>query len=324
MSQAKRSARFPGAILVVVVALAVGACRVHRVIDFAASTAHPKAIVDAAPDEGSWCARRAAPPGSLSGRIVIRPDPGHPPAPACDASPAGPEALCDVAHIEKTITLDFFFRSRRRRTHSARPRKLELRHADAHPGAAIPHVLEGRDLLGIAQTGTGKTAAFALPMLQRLAENAAAGARRECVRAGARADPRAGLQIAEASRTYGRHRHFARPSIYGGVGQGPQVSALRARRRHRRRHAGPPARPDQPGPRRARHGRDASCSTKPTACSTWASSTTSARSSSALPEAAADAALLGDHAAADRATSPAAMLRDPVRVEVAPRKRRPT
>ncbi len=36
---------------------------------------------------------------------------------------------------------------------------------------AIPHLLEGRDLLGVAQTGTGKTAAFALPMLQRLADN---------------------------------------------------------------------------------------------------------------------------------------------------------
>ena len=40
--------------------------------------------------------------------------------------------------------------------------------------AAIPHVLEGRDLLGLAQTGTGKTAAFALPILQRLSPPAAA------------------------------------------------------------------------------------------------------------------------------------------------------
>ena len=43
---------------------------------------------------------------------------------------------------------------------------------------AIPHVLDGRDLLGLAQTGTGKTAAFALPILQRLAAHRAGAARR--------------------------------------------------------------------------------------------------------------------------------------------------
>jgi len=92
---------------------------------------------------------------------------------------------------------------------------------------AIPPLLAGKDLLGIAQTGTGKTAAFALPIMQRLSES------RE--RSGPRG-PRAlvlaptrelAIQIAEAFRTYGRHLHLRYAVVYGGVGQRPQVEALR-------------------------------------------------------------------------------------------------
>jgi ATP-dependent RNA helicase RhlE len=91
---------------------------------------------------------------------------------------------------------------------------------------AIPHLLEGRDLLGCAQTGTGKTAAFALPILQRLVAN-----RRQ-------AGPRAArvlvltptrelaLQIAESFKTYGRHLGLSHTVIFGGVGQEPQVRAM--------------------------------------------------------------------------------------------------
>ncbi len=91
---------------------------------------------------------------------------------------------------------------------------------------AIPPLLKGHDLLGIAQTGTGKTAAFALPIINRLLEYPvrpiACGARvlilaptRELV-----------AQIAESFRTYGRHAHITVAVIVGGVGHQPQVKAM--------------------------------------------------------------------------------------------------
>jgi ATP-dependent RNA helicase RhlE len=92
---------------------------------------------------------------------------------------------------------------------------------------AIPPLLAGRDTLGIAQTGTGKTAAFALPMLQRLAAS------------GARARPGAPLvlilaptrelaiQICESIKDYGRNYGFKTALIFGGVGERPQIEAMR-------------------------------------------------------------------------------------------------
>ena len=90
---------------------------------------------------------------------------------------------------------------------------------------AIPHVLNGRDLIGCAQTGTGKTAAFALPILQRLME-------KPVTRRGIRAlvlSPTRELsaQIADSFTTYGRHTGLKTIVIYGGVGQSPQVEAVR-------------------------------------------------------------------------------------------------
>ncbi len=92
---------------------------------------------------------------------------------------------------------------------------------------AIPALLAGRDLLGIAQTGTGKTAAFGLPLLQKLAENRARPDHR-----GARAlilapTRELAIQIDASLKTYGRHLHLRQSVIFGGVGQNPQVSAMR-------------------------------------------------------------------------------------------------
>ena len=92
---------------------------------------------------------------------------------------------------------------------------------------AIPGVLAGRDLMGIAQTGTGKTAAFALPILHRLAAD-----RRPALRQGARAlvlSPTRELasQIAESFRVYGQARRVSpSPLMYGGVPFRPQVNAM--------------------------------------------------------------------------------------------------
>jgi len=92
---------------------------------------------------------------------------------------------------------------------------------------AIPVLLEGKDLLGIAQTGTGKTAAFALPILQMLSERReqrSPGRPRALVLAPTR--ELAG-QIDDRFRAYGRRLGLKSAVIFGGVGQGQQVQALR-------------------------------------------------------------------------------------------------
>lgn len=91
---------------------------------------------------------------------------------------------------------------------------------------AIPPLLEGRDLLGVAQTGTGKTAAFALPILQRLAE-ANRRAERKHVRTLVLTPTRElAIQIYDSFQTYGKHLKLSYTVVFGGVGQGPQVKAL--------------------------------------------------------------------------------------------------
>ena len=92
--------------------------------------------------------------------------------------------------------------------------------------AAIPPVLSGRDLMGCAQTGTGKTAAFALPMLDRLTANAPR--RKGAVRALILTPTRElALQIGESFDAYGKYRKLRSTVIFGGVGQAPQVEALK-------------------------------------------------------------------------------------------------
>jgi ATP-dependent RNA helicase RhlE len=91
---------------------------------------------------------------------------------------------------------------------------------------AIPGVMQGKDLLGIAQTGTGKTAAFALPILHRLASNRIPAQRRGCRVLVLSPTRELASQIAESFRTYGKHLGFTVALIYGGVKYGPQMRAL--------------------------------------------------------------------------------------------------
>ncbi len=91
---------------------------------------------------------------------------------------------------------------------------------------AIPQLLAGRDMLGIAQTGTGKTAAFALPILHQLSrgrENKGPRSPRALILAPTR---ELAIQIGEEFRAYGKHLHLRHTVIFGGVSQKPQVGAL--------------------------------------------------------------------------------------------------
>jgi ATP-dependent RNA helicase RhlE len=95
---------------------------------------------------------------------------------------------------------------------------------------AIPVILEGRDVLAGAQTGTGKTAGFTLPLLQRLAAraNTSPSPARHPIRALVLTPTRElAAQVEDSIRTYGRHLHLKTTLVYGGVGINPQIDALR-------------------------------------------------------------------------------------------------
>lgn len=104
---------------------------------------------------------------------------------------------------------------------------------------AIPNILKGQDLLGCAQTGTGKTAAFALPILQQLNkcvktekgknnDKSRKNHKKRQIRALIIAPTRElAIQIDESFSTYGRYTELRSVVIYGGVGQNPQVQALK-------------------------------------------------------------------------------------------------
>ena len=92
---------------------------------------------------------------------------------------------------------------------------------------AIPHLLNGADLLGVAQTGTGKTAAFTLPLLQNLEEDEVKLMPRT-TRALVLAPTRElALQISDSIKTYGRYLRVRRAVIMGGVSQRPQIETMR-------------------------------------------------------------------------------------------------
>jgi ATP-dependent RNA helicase RhlE len=91
---------------------------------------------------------------------------------------------------------------------------------------AIPLLLKGRDLLACAQTGTGKTAAFALPLLHRIAEQ-----NRQPFRRGVRhlvLTPTRELagQVADSFKVYGKYIEFSTGLVYGGVSEKPQIKQL--------------------------------------------------------------------------------------------------
>ncbi|MFM9974007.1 MAG: DEAD/DEAH box helicase [Beijerinckiaceae bacterium] len=91
---------------------------------------------------------------------------------------------------------------------------------------AIPSVLMAKDLLGIAQTGTGKTAAFALPILHRLAADKRPAPRKGCRVLVLSPTRELATQIADSFKSYGRHMGVSVAVIFGGVGYRPQIQAL--------------------------------------------------------------------------------------------------
>jgi ATP-dependent RNA helicase RhlE len=91
---------------------------------------------------------------------------------------------------------------------------------------AIPGVMAGRDLLGIAQTGTGKTAAFALPILHRLAANKKPAPRKGCRCLVLSPTRELATQIADSFKAYGAELGMTVATVFGGVSHGPQRQAL--------------------------------------------------------------------------------------------------
>jgi ATP-dependent RNA helicase RhlE len=91
---------------------------------------------------------------------------------------------------------------------------------------AIPHLLAGKDLLGIAQTGTGKTAAFALPILHRLMQHKVKPVRGGCRVLVLAPTRELATQIAESFRTYGRNTGLRATVIFGGVPKGKQIQSV--------------------------------------------------------------------------------------------------
>jgi ATP-dependent RNA helicase RhlE len=93
----------------------------------------------------------------------------------------------------------------------------------------IPVMLEGRDLLGVAQTGTGKTCAFAVPILHRMYESRPEGKKRGPIRALILTPTRElAVQVNDSFKTYGKYTGFKSTVIFGGVNQYHQVQSLRA------------------------------------------------------------------------------------------------
>ena len=92
---------------------------------------------------------------------------------------------------------------------------------------AIPLLLQGRDLLGCAQTGTGKTAGFALPIINSLNSSPGRNRPRSCRTLVLAPTRELAIQVGKSFATYGKYVSFRQTLIYGGVGQVPQINAMR-------------------------------------------------------------------------------------------------
>jgi ATP-dependent RNA helicase RhlE len=92
---------------------------------------------------------------------------------------------------------------------------------------AIPHLLEGKDLLGCAQTGTGKTAAFALPIIQRIVESRFRVSPKQVNCLVLTPTRELALQIFESFKDYSAGVPLKTAVVYGGVGINPQIHAVR-------------------------------------------------------------------------------------------------
>ena len=185
---------------------------------------------------------------------------------------------------------------------------------------AIPLLLAGRDMLGLAQTGTGKTAAFALPMLQRLPSATNSGARKS-VRALILAPTRElAIQIDDSLRTYGRHLHLRTRSL--------SAASARGRRSRRWRRGvdilvatpGAPARSRRAGPCAARRRSSHLVLDEADRMLDMGFIRDIRKIVAALPQAAAIDAVLGHHAGRRRTTG-RSILHQPVRIDVSPPKR---
>lgn len=93
---------------------------------------------------------------------------------------------------------------------------------------AIPTILEGNDLIGCAQTGTGKTAAFSIPIIQKLSENPESRKHRIIKALIITPTRELAIQIGESFSAYGKFTNLKHAIIFGGVSQGPQVNQLKA------------------------------------------------------------------------------------------------
>jgi ATP-dependent RNA helicase RhlE len=134
-------------------------------------------------------------------------------------APSAPAAAADAStiHFSNLALIEPLQRALRDKNYTT-PSPIQAK--------SIPFLLQGRDLIGIAQTGTGKTAAFALPILQRLAAHPAPVAPRR-PRALILAPTRElAAQIGQSFSAYGKHLRLTNTVIFGGVGQHPQVQAL--------------------------------------------------------------------------------------------------
>lgn len=106
-------------------------------------------------------------------------------------------------------------------------RELNYQSPSPIQAQAIPLLLAGRDLLGCAQTGTGKTASFALPILQALHDKPKTMRPRSCRTLVLTPTRELAAQVGKSFTTYGQHIRFRQTLVYGGVGQVPQVNAMR-------------------------------------------------------------------------------------------------